>query len=209
MICAPDAVAKTLAAAQVMKNGDTKRWGSWTIEAVPAYNLKRGPAPGQFYHEKGQGNGYVLGYGGKRFYFSGDTEGTPEMAALKNIDVAVVCMNMPYTMPPEEAAEAVKTFRPKVAIPYHYSGSGSVGVPKAIAGSGVEVRLLEFIPMGRAERRAVVAARAGRGPPLVAAVVKRALPVARKQGATQAAPRARVAAQVPQPRRRVNPAHRF
>ena len=100
-----------------------RAWQGWTIEAIPAYNLKRGPAPGKLFHDKGRGNGYVLTYGGKRFYFSGDTEGVPEMRALKNIDVAFVCMNLPYTMPPEEAADAVKAFHPKVVIPYHYRGS--------------------------------------------------------------------------------------
>src|SRR5439155_17729204 len=87
------------------------------------YNLKRGPSEGKLYHDKGRGNGYVVTYGGKRFYISGDTEGVPEMKALKNIDVAFVCMNLPYTMPPEEAAEAVRAFKPKVVYPYHYRGS--------------------------------------------------------------------------------------
>src|SRR5436305_6443561 len=59
---------------------------AWTIEAIPAYNIKRAPSPGKLFHEKGRGNGYVLTYGGKRFYFSGDSEGVPEMRALKNID---------------------------------------------------------------------------------------------------------------------------
>ncbi len=80
------------------------------------YNLTRGPEPGKLFHPKGRGNGYVLAYGGKRFYFSGDTEGTPAMKALKNIDVAFVCMNLPYTMPPDEAAQAVRAFRPKIVL---------------------------------------------------------------------------------------------
>ena len=80
-----------------------------------------GPQAGQVFHDKGRGNGYVLTYGGTRIYISGDTEGIPEMRALKNIDVAFICMNLPYTMTPEEAADAVKAFHPKVAIPYHYS----------------------------------------------------------------------------------------
>ncbi len=74
----------------------------------------------------------MLTYGGKRFYFSGDTEGVPEMRALKNIDVAFVCMNLPYTMPPEEAADAVKAFHPKIVIPYHYRGSDLAVFQKAI-----------------------------------------------------------------------------
>ncbi|MDE3195122.1 MAG: MBL fold metallo-hydrolase, partial [Acidobacteriota bacterium] len=101
VIWGPKAVADKIHVDTVIANGETKKWGDWTIEAVPAYNLTRGPSAGQFYHDKGRGNGYVLTYGGKRFYFSGDTEGIPEMRALKNIDVAFVCMNLPYTMPPE------------------------------------------------------------------------------------------------------------
>ena len=146
VIWAPAAVAKTVTAAHVISNGETKTWDRWTIEAVPMYNLKRGPSPGTFYHDKGRGNGYVLTYGAKRFYFSGDTEGIPEMRALKNIDVAFVCMNLPYTMPPDEAAEAVKAFHPKVVIPYHYRGSDLTVFQKALEGTGIEVRLLDWYP---------------------------------------------------------------
>ncbi|MGH9613005.1 MAG: MBL fold metallo-hydrolase, partial [Bryobacteraceae bacterium] len=92
-------------------------------------------------HDKGRGDGYVLTYGGKRFYIAGDTEGTPEMRALKNIDVAFIPMNLPYTMPPEEAAEAVKAFHPKIVYPYHYRGSDLSVFQKALEGSGIEVRI--------------------------------------------------------------------
>jgi len=113
------------------------------------YNMTRGPAAGKYFHDKGRGNGYVLTYEGKRFYISGDTEAIPEMKALKNIDVAFVCMNLPYTMPADEAADAVKAFHPKVVIPYHYNGnpSGDVNLFKQkLEGSGIEVRLLEWYP---------------------------------------------------------------
>jgi L-ascorbate metabolism protein UlaG (beta-lactamase superfamily) len=143
-IIAPRAVLATVKTAKPISNGETKTWQSWTIEAVPAYNLKRGPAPGKLFHEKGIGNGYVLTYGGVRFYFSGDTEGIPEMRALKNIDVAFVCMNLPYTMPPEEAADAVKAFHPKIVIPYHYQGSELAVFQKRLEGTGIEVRLLNW-----------------------------------------------------------------
>jgi L-ascorbate metabolism protein UlaG (beta-lactamase superfamily) len=145
-ILAPPAVVQTVTSAQPIGNGETKTWQSWTIEAIPAYNLQRGPEPGKLFHDKGRGNGYVLTYGGKRFYFSGDTEGVPEMRALKNIDVAFVCMNLPYTMPPEEAAEAVKAFHPKIVIPYHYRGSNLKVFQKALEGTGIEVRLLNWYP---------------------------------------------------------------
>jgi L-ascorbate metabolism protein UlaG (beta-lactamase superfamily) len=145
-ILAPPAVVQTVTAAKPLGNGETKNWQGWTIDAVPAYNLKRGPAPGKLFHDKGRGNGYVLTYGGKRLYFSGDTEGVPEMRALKNIDVAFVCMNLPYTMPPDEAADAVKTFHPKIVIPYHYRGSDLSVFTKGLEGTGIEVRLLEWYP---------------------------------------------------------------
>jgi L-ascorbate metabolism protein UlaG (beta-lactamase superfamily) len=140
-IIAPAAVAETVKGATVMKNGETKKVGAWTIEAIPMYNIKRGPAAGQLYHDKGRGNGYVVTYGGMRFYFSGDTENIPEMRALNNIDVAFVCMNLPYTMTPEEAADAVKAFHPKIVYPYHYMGTDLKVFEAALKGTGIDVRL--------------------------------------------------------------------
>src|SRR5579872_437670 len=114
-VIAPEAVAKSVTGAKIIRNGETMQEGDWKLEAVPMYNMKRGPSEGKFYHDKGRGNGYVLTYGGKRIYISGDTEGIAEMRALKNIDVAFICMNLPYTMTPEEAADGVRAFHPKVA----------------------------------------------------------------------------------------------
>ena len=145
-IMAPPAVVQTVTSADSITNGETRTWGPWTIEAIPAYNLKRGPAPGVLYHPKGRGNGYVLTYGGKRFYFSGDTEGIPEMRALKNIDVAFVCMNLPYTMTPAEAADAVKAFHPRVVIPYHDRGTDTSIFQKDLQGTGIQVRILNWYP---------------------------------------------------------------
>jgi len=147
-IIAPAAVAKTVTTAKVIGNGEKTTWGAWTIEAIPMYNTTptRGPKAGTVFHEKGRGNGYVLTYGGKRFYFSGDTEGIPKMRALKNIDVAFICMNLPYTMTAEEAADAVKAFHPKVAIPYHYKGQDTAVFKKALDGTGIDVRLLDWYP---------------------------------------------------------------
>jgi len=144
VIFAPEAVAKTVTSATVIRNGESKMAGDWKIEAIPMYNLKRGPAEGKLFHDKGRGNGYILTYGGKRIYISGDTEGIPEMRALKNIDVAFVCMNLPYTMPPAEAAEAVRAFHPKVVYPYHYRGSDPKEFEAALAGSGIQVKLLDW-----------------------------------------------------------------
>lgn len=143
-IMVPEAVSKTLATATVVRNGESQKFGKWTVEAVPMYNLSRGPSPGKLYHDKGRGNGYILTYGGKRFYISGDTEGTPEMRALKNIDVAFVCMNLPFTMTPEEAAKAVRDFKPKVVYPYHYRESDIASFQKDLAGTGIAVRLLNW-----------------------------------------------------------------
>jgi L-ascorbate metabolism protein UlaG (beta-lactamase superfamily) len=139
-IVAPSAVAATVEDAIVLKNGDTRQIGGIQVEAVPMYNVKRGPSEGRLYHDKGRGNGYVLTYNGKRIYIAGDTEGHSEMRALKNIDIAFIPMNLPYTMPPEEAAEAVKAFKPKVVYPYHYRQS-DVGVfVRALEGTGIEVK---------------------------------------------------------------------
>lgn len=143
IIASPDAAAK-IEGARAMKNGESTHVGPWHIEAVPMYNIKRGPSAGQVFHVKGRGNGYIITYAGFRLYNAGDTEGTPEMRALKNIDVALIPMNLPYTMPPEEAAEAVKAFKPKVAIPFHYRGSDLSIFEKALAGSGVEARILDW-----------------------------------------------------------------
>jgi len=141
VIVAPKAVAAQVSGAKVMSNGEKTTVGPFAVEAVPMYNLTRGPSAGQLYHDKGRGNGYIVTYGGKRFYFSGDTEVTPEMKALKNIDVAFVCMNLPYTMTPQEAAEGVRAFHPAIVYPYHYMGSDLNAFAKALEGSGIEVRL--------------------------------------------------------------------
>lgn len=90
------------------------------IEAIPMYNLREEALK---FHEKGRGNGYVLTMGGKRVYISGDTEDIPEMRSLKDIDMAFVCMNLPYTMTVDSAASAVLDFKPKTVYPYHYRGT--------------------------------------------------------------------------------------
>ena len=146
VVIAPAAVAKTITQAKALANGETTNWHKWKITAVAMYNINHNQPSGQPYHDKGRGNGYVLNYGGKNFYFAGDTEGVPEMRALKNIDVAFIPMNLPYTMTPAEAADAVKAFHPKVAIPYHYKGQDVEVFKKALEGSGVEVRLLNWYP---------------------------------------------------------------
>jgi L-ascorbate metabolism protein UlaG (beta-lactamase superfamily) len=143
-IVAPSAAASKLESPIVMANGETKVVDTISIEAIPMYNLTRGPAAGQFFHDKGRGNGYVLTLGGKRIYIAGDTEGIPEMRALKNIDVAFIPMNLPYTMTEAEAADAVKAFAPKIVYPYHYRGSDPALFAKAVGTGKTEVRLRDW-----------------------------------------------------------------
>ncbi len=143
-IIAPAAVQQTVTNARVLRNGETTTWRQWKITAVPMYNIRHLMPDGEPYHPKGRGNGYVLNYGGKNFYFAGDTEGTPEMRALRDIDVAFIPMNLPYTMTPDEAADAVKQFRPKIAIPYHYRGQNIQRFADDLKGTGIEVRLLDW-----------------------------------------------------------------
>ncbi len=130
---------------EVLANGQSKTVAGIAIEAVPMYNL---PGPSEQFHTKGRGNGYILTLGGKRVYIAGDTACTPEMKALKDIDVAFIPMNLPYTMTPAEAADCAKVFKPKVAIPYHFQGQKPEEFADALKGSGVEVRILNWYPAG-------------------------------------------------------------
>jgi L-ascorbate metabolism protein UlaG (beta-lactamase superfamily) len=145
-VVGPQAVADKTHVDVVMHNGDTRQVGDVVATAVPMYNLQRGPAAGQLYHDKGRGNGYEIDFRGARVYLSGDTECTPEMKALEKIDVAFVCMNLPYTMPPGEAAACVAAFKPKVLFPYHYRGQDLSALDGPLAGSGVEIRKREWYP---------------------------------------------------------------
>lgn len=108
----------------VISNGLSEKFSttkfSFDVEAIPMYNLR---AEALKFHSKGRGNGYVLTINDKRVYISGDTEDIPEMRNLKNIDIALVCMNLPYTMPIVTAADAVLEFQPKIVMPYHYRGT--------------------------------------------------------------------------------------
>ncbi len=126
---------------ETLSNGERKTVMGIDIEAVAMYNLVQGSAPGKPYHHKGVGNGYILGFGDTRVYFSGDTECIPEMKALKNIRIAFIAMNPPRTMSTGEAAQCVKAFRPAIVYPYHYRGSNTQEFADALRGMPIEVRL--------------------------------------------------------------------
>ncbi|MBW1841491.1 MAG: MBL fold metallo-hydrolase [Deltaproteobacteria bacterium] len=115
-----DACAKQVKGGKVTSNGDVKTVKGFKIEAVPAYNIVHMRSEGLPFHPKGNGNGYVITFGDKRVYVAGDTENTPEIKALGNIDIAFLPMNLPYTMTPEMVADAAKAFKPKILYPYHY-----------------------------------------------------------------------------------------
>ena len=130
-------------AEMIMKHGDVRKLDYVTIEAVPAYNTS--PEKQNFHPKARLHNGYILTFGGTRVYVAGDTEDTPELMALKNIDIAFLPVNLPYTMTEEQAARAVKALKPKIFYPYHYGGTDhktDLGkLEKLIAGSGVEMRI--------------------------------------------------------------------
>ena len=134
---APEGLKKRIT---TLANGKSVEKLGVKIEAVPMYNLT---AARLRFHNKGRGNGYVMTFGGKRVYVSGDTEDILEMRALKNIAVAFVCMNLPYTMTPEQAADAVREFKPNVVYPYHYRGSDTAQFKKLV-GDASEVRLRDW-----------------------------------------------------------------
>lgn len=136
--CAP----KLPGGAMIMANGDTRSVLGLAIRAVPAYNIVHKRPDGVPFHPKGSGNGYVVTFGDKQVYIAGDTENTPEMKALRAIDVAFLPMNLPYTMTPEQVADAAKAFRPKVLYPYHYGDTDTGKLVKLLqAEKGIEVRI--------------------------------------------------------------------
>jgi L-ascorbate metabolism protein UlaG (beta-lactamase superfamily) len=129
----------------VMKNGDVKTVGGLEIEAVPAYNIVHKRDNGVPFHPKGRGNGYVITFGDKRVYVAGDTENTPEMKKMKDIDIAFLPMNVPYTMTPEMVADAAKAFRPKIIYPYHFGSTDTSELVELLKGEeGIEVRIRDM-----------------------------------------------------------------
>ncbi|HPY51295.1 MAG TPA: MBL fold metallo-hydrolase, partial [Sedimentisphaerales bacterium] len=112
------------------------------IEAVPAYNIVHKRPDGDPFHPKGNGNGYVVTFGKQRVYIAGDTENIPEMKDLKQIDIAFLPMNLPYTMTPEMVADAARVFAPKILYPYHYGQTDPNELVKLLADDkNIEVRI--------------------------------------------------------------------
>ncbi len=137
--------AEKVAGGIVMKNGQTMIKKGIKIEAVPAYNILHLRSAGNPYHAKGQGNGYVLTFGDKRVYVAGDTENIPEMMELKNIEIAFLPMNLPYTMTPEMVADAAKAFQPKILYPYHYGDTDPSALVGLLKGHPeIEVRIRQM-----------------------------------------------------------------
>jgi L-ascorbate metabolism protein UlaG (beta-lactamase superfamily) len=135
---------------KVLGNGESLELMELTIEAIPMYNLPG--APNEKNHVKGRGNGYILTIGEKKIYISGDTADTPEMRNLEDIDVAFVCMNLPYTMDIESAASAVLDFKPQIVYPFHFRGPDGLSDVEAFKklvndkNPKIEVRLRDWYP---------------------------------------------------------------
>jgi len=136
------ACANQIKSGIVMNNGDVKTVEGLKIEAVPAYNIVHMRSKGVPFHAKGIGNGYVITFGEKRVYVAGDTENIPEMKKLKDIDIAFLPMNLPYTMTPEMVADAAKAFKPKILYPYHYGNTDTSAVTNLLEDiKEIEVRI--------------------------------------------------------------------
>ena len=126
----------------VMANGDRLQLtDDFTVEAVPAYNTTEGH---QQFHPKGRDNGFILSLDGLRIYIAADTEDIPEMAEIKDIDVAFLPCNQPYTMTVEQLVHAARMFKPKVLFPYHYGQTDVSGIPSQLEADGVEVRIRHY-----------------------------------------------------------------
>lgn len=135
-------VAQHIENAITMKNGDVRTFfgESLKVEAVPAYNIT--PEHSQF-HTPHRDNGYVLDFKDTSIYVAGDTEDIPEMDYLKNrnVDIAFLPVNQPYTMTLEQAVRVAKVISPKIFYPYHFTDTDIEKLPPILDGTGIEVRL--------------------------------------------------------------------
>jgi L-ascorbate metabolism protein UlaG (beta-lactamase superfamily) len=134
--------ADMLGSGEVMANGDKIQIADdFTVEAVPAYNYSEGRTQ---FHPKGRDNGYILTIDGLRIYIAGDTEDIPEMTTIKDIDIAFLPCNQPYTMTTDQLVKAAKTIKPKVLFPYHYGQTDVTTVPSQLQGDGIDVRIRHY-----------------------------------------------------------------
>jgi L-ascorbate metabolism protein UlaG (beta-lactamase superfamily) len=141
-IVAAKSCAGKVKGAVIIGNDETTTALGLKIEAVPAYNIINKRPDGAPFHPKGAGNGYVITFADRKIYVAGDTENTPEMKALKNIDVAFLPMNLPYTMTPDMVADAAKALKPKILYPYHFGETDTSKLVKLLqAEKGIEVRI--------------------------------------------------------------------
>ena len=125
----------------VLYNNQSATLGAVEVEAVPAYNTTEGRTQ---FHPKGRDNGYILTLDGLRIYIAGDTEDIPEMQDIKDIDIAFLPCNQPYTMKPEQLVKAAKTVKPKVLFPYHYGQTDLSSIPEQLKGEGIDVRIRHY-----------------------------------------------------------------
>ena len=133
--------ADMLGYGEIMVNGQSATLGDITVEAVPAYNTSDGRTQ---FHPKGRDNGYILTIDGLRIYIAGDTEDIPEMQNIKDIDIAFMPCNQPYTMTPEQLVKAAKTVKPKVLFPYHYGQTDVSIIPSQLKDNGIDVRIRHY-----------------------------------------------------------------
>lgn len=133
--------AEMLGYGNIMVNGQQSSVNDITVEAVPAYNTTEGRTQ---FHPKGRDNGYILTIDGLRIYIAGDTEDIPEMKNIKNIDIAFLPCNQPYTMTTEQLIKAAKTVKPKVLFPYHYGQTDVKGIPSQLKDYSIDVRIRHY-----------------------------------------------------------------
>ena len=133
--------AEMLGYGEIMVNGQTSMFNDIKVEAVPAYNNSEGRTQ---FHPKGRDNGYILNIDGLRIYIAGDTEDIPEMQNVKDIDIAFMPCNQPYTMTIDQLVKAAKTVKPKVLFPYHYGQTDVKGILSQLKDSGIEVRIRHY-----------------------------------------------------------------
>ena len=134
--------ADMLGYGEVMSNGDQLTiTDGFSVEAVPAYNITEGHLQ---FHPKGRDNGFIITIDGMRIYIAGDTEDIPEMANIKDIDIAFLPCNQPYTMTTSQFVNAARTIKPRIVFPYHFGQTDISGLPAQLKADGIDVRLRPF-----------------------------------------------------------------